>query len=504
MPPRAKSQEESKQGLIITLVFFILATLGLGVATYFGFAEQDKLEKAAKDAKNAENTFKAERDWYKFQAQMLYSYAGLAEGMDDVDTLGTRKGQFDSGSMKGGKDKEFATKALQSLEKPPMNLGWNGNQPKETLQGTIAKLNTEVDNLRKEKQDLKLALDKARRDMDAKDEELQAARKDYETKLVELKKTFQNDFTKSNQDLTDFRTQVDNLSAKLKSVREEGNKEKKTLNRQIGTLKGEINFQNKRIKDQKSRIESFEAKSEKAPANMRTDWKIIKMDVRGLNPYINLGSADHVKPQLTFTVHGVGVDGQPNTWPKGTLEVVHVVGPHVSQARVTSVKDRNRDPIIAGDVIYNGSWNPNLKKHVAIAGIIDLGDRRDRLFEFMRNLERQNIVVDAYLNPKDGAVKGKITFQTDYLIQAPLPETKDAAKMSEAEKQMVLDWKLMQEEAKKYGVQIKSLSAYLEMIGYRLPRSVDEERPSLYNPALRPDLAPRLGGAQPPRMRPYK
>ena len=34
--------KESNTGLVVTLVFFILSTIGLGVSTYMGFAEQKK------------------------------------------------------------------------------------------------------------------------------------------------------------------------------------------------------------------------------------------------------------------------------------------------------------------------------------------------------------------------------------------------------------------------------------------------------------------------------
>jgi hypothetical protein len=43
------------------------------------------------------------------------------------------------------------------------------------------------------------------------------------------------------------------------------------------------------------------------------------------------------------------------------------------------------------------------------------------------------------------------------------------------------------------------------MIGYRLPRATGEERPTLeklYNPDLRPEQAPRLGGDNPPPATP--
>jgi hypothetical protein len=86
-----KSQGESKQGLIITLVFFILATIGLGVATYFGFAEQEKMTKDVTAAKKDADLFKKQRDWYLFQAQMYRSYMGKAQTLDGAADLATKK-----------------------------------------------------------------------------------------------------------------------------------------------------------------------------------------------------------------------------------------------------------------------------------------------------------------------------------------------------------------------------------------------------------------------------
>ncbi len=201
---------------------------------------------------------------------------------------------------------------------------------------------------------------------------------------------------------------------------------------------------------------------------------------------------------MTFTIHDVGSDGRPNPQPKGTLEVVNVLGPHLSQTRITSVKDRNRDPILERDVIYNASWNPNVKKHVAIAGVIDLtGDGRDSLYEFMRTLERQNIVVDAYQDPKEGTMKGQITYRTDYLILGD-PPAASGVKADEVDKKVTDGRVHMENEAKKYGVPKYGLPRYLEMIGYRLPRSPRAESSSLYNPELRPDQVPRRREDNPP------
>lgn len=504
MPPRSK-QGESKQGLVITLVFFILATIGLGVATYFGFSEQEKKTQDVKKAEDEKKLFQAERDWYKFQTMIAYSYIGKTEGMEGVADLGTQKGQFDTGSLSGmktAKDKDFAKKVLDSLEKE-VKLGWNGNQPKETLLARIDRLEQEKATALNDKANLVATLKTKDKELQGKDEELKLARKDYDDKLKALTVELKKDFEKSTKDIADFRTKVDTGAEDLKKLQLEA---EETKNKH----KKELNDRDKQIRDlrdlvarKQGEIDQFQLRNPEAPPSMRTDWKIIRMDTRGLNPYINLGSADHVKSQLTFSVHGLGLDGRPNPRPKGTLEVVNVIGPHLSQTRITSVKDRDRDPITEGDVIYNGSWNPNIKKHVAIAGIIDLGDGRDTLYEFMRNLERQNIVVDAYLDPKDAAMKGKISYQTDYLILGGEPVA-GSGKAGDAEK-ILLGQKQMQEEAKKYGVQVKGLGAYLELIGYRLPRASRMETPSLYNPDLRPDLAPRLGGDKmPPPVKPDK
>ena len=73
MPP---IKGESKQGLVVTLVFFILATIGLGVSTYYGMSEQEKLKqdklKEVAKVKIADD----ERDYFRLQSAIWRSYLG--------------------------------------------------------------------------------------------------------------------------------------------------------------------------------------------------------------------------------------------------------------------------------------------------------------------------------------------------------------------------------------------------------------------------------------------
>jgi hypothetical protein len=502
MPPRS-AQGESKQGLIITLVFFILMTLILGILTYLGYDGQTAKEAAAKEAENKRKLMEEDRDWYKFQALYYRSVMGHPDAAN-VEFLTTRKEQFDTDRLKAGTDKEDVRKLIkENLEK---QFGWSGNKPNKTYDSELTKLRADYDNLAKRNDGLQAALNKANKDLETAKKELEQAQttfagdlKKFENKNTEEQKTDRDTIAK-------LREEIEKLGKDIKDATEKSERDKKALDAQLAKKNTEINQLKAVLKTRDEEISQFKLKGTDAPPNMRTDWKIVSMDRRGQNPYINLGSADKVQPQQTFTIHGIDASGRPIPKAKGTLEVINVIRDHLSQAHITSVKDPDRDPIMQGDVLYNPSWNPTIKKHVALAGIIDLtGDGRDSLPEFKHNLERQNIVVDAWLDPKDFSIKGKgITVQTDYLIigsSAEFQSAGRAARSGDAEKKLNEGIQRMKDQAARNGVEVKSLNKYLEMIGYRLPRSTGEERqPSLYDPRRRPDQAPRVGDKPIPRM----
>jgi hypothetical protein len=71
--------------LVVTLVFFILATIGLGVSTYFGFSEQETL-RADKDKSDATQKNEAKLiDFYKFQSMLYWTYISTINGFKPED-----------------------------------------------------------------------------------------------------------------------------------------------------------------------------------------------------------------------------------------------------------------------------------------------------------------------------------------------------------------------------------------------------------------------------------
>ncbi len=228
-------------------------------------------------------------------------------------------------------------------------------------------------------------------------------------------------------------------------------------------------------KELKSKIDDLAAIKQKgieAPPDWRTDWKIVRIEPEGSTAYINLGSADLVKNQLTFSIHGLDLAGKPVGEPKGTLEVMNVLDSHLSQVRITSVKDRNINPVFKGDVLFNPSWNLKLKKHVAITGLIDLtGEGHNQSAEFRRNLERQNVIVDAWVEKRGdkAVIMGPgISVQTDWLIEGDAPDYLNDPGKGYREGGSIME--KMRGTAKDKGVSVVGYRKYMESIGYRLPR----------------------------------
>jgi hypothetical protein len=110
-------------------------------------------------------------------------------------------------------------------------------------------------------------------------------------------------------------------------------------------------------------------------------------------------------------------------------------------------------------------------------GLIDLaGDGRDHSDEFKRNLQKQNVVVDAYLDLKEATIKGKMDVKTDYLIVGEPPDFSSTTTFREGDtrferKTDIMDkMTTMQVEAREKGITVVPLRRFVEITGYQLPQ----------------------------------
>jgi hypothetical protein len=527
---RGAAAPESNKGLVITLVFFILATIGLGVGTYMGYIADEGKDAAIKKEKQNVVVLEKERDWERFKELLFLSYLGYLRP-DDQEEFRSKLEKFGVDPKDGigngelGKDQKdhdavvalIKDKFQKRLPLDPVARKINGNF--EALLVAEAK---RYDVLEKQIAGFQTGRDKAERRAKDADAEKAADKKGYDEELVKLKQKLEDNQAVLLKQVDDFKKDLQKLADEKEALVKQMAEDQKKAQTELGKRDAMIRQQKELIGQQSLEMAALRQKgANEAPKSWRTDWKIVSLDPRGSSAYINLGSADNVKPQLTFTVHGVGPDGKPEQAAKATLEVVNVLGEHYSQARITGLRvqrldrsetllppdqvvparDRVLSPVAKGDVLYNAVWSPGLKKHVAVAGIVDLGgEGRNSMAEFIRHLERQNVVVDAYLDPVDLTPRGPgITVQTDYLILGGgvelLPE---AAQREGYAKKLQEGIDALRQQAKNSGVKEVNLRQYLDQIGYRLPSNGGSLSPGYrFTP-------PPPGGAPPAPMPPME
>jgi hypothetical protein len=465
----AKRGADNKQGLIIALVCFVLLSVILGVFTWFGYSDQANLVANEKKAKDEKSAMEKDREYYKAQALVYRSYMGYPPQGKEKDDVPVLYDKFDSLS---GEGKEEVAKVKALLDG---TLGWDKakKQPQNTYAQQVATLTTELNT--------------ARAKLDRADRDLKKAKDDYDTQLAtkdaevqDWRKKFQDAqaaHVKAQQDLAAAYerriAEVDKVSQVLGETQRKGEDTATATAKQIKRLEAE---------KQEYRAQAEKLRKQMAPPDLQKfstpKAKIVRVGPRGEMAWVDIGSADNVRPEqgLTFSIFGQGAPGRAGNERKGALEIVDVLGPHYAAGKITEVVDSSRNPIMVGDVLVNPNWTPGQSEHVAIAGIIDLtGDGRDSTAEFINSLKRQGTVIDAYLDLSDMTVKGDgMNPDTSYLIMGEIPDIGgtfrfEAGAEVDRKQKIIGAMSEMKAEADRLGVPAVPLKRFVALTGYKLP-----------------------------------
>lgn len=481
---------ESKQTLIIFLVIFVLLTITLGVTTYLGFDGQKKLDTEAATAKSEKAKVDKLADWYRFQALQYRSYIGAPlapEEQTGLETLRSSFGDQANGSLvtQAELDKFRDQNAKYIREELDAKLGYDpvGKKPVKTMGGLILEQQEKIKELTTNFNNTKSELDAANNSVQSKIKELEGANENYKKQLADLKAA-------SDKNITDYLAQIDNLQRDLQKYGQNNAEFKNVADQEIANLKKESDKLKKQLvqgAQAREKLEKLVPKTSRIDLD-QSKGKVLSLDRVGKIAYIDLGSADNVRPGLTFRIAGPGASGNAKD-EKGSLEVIKIISEHQSQCNVTEVIDSVRNPVLIGDLLYNPAWSPSLKKHVAIAGIIDLtGEKKDGTPEFIRNLTEKGIVVDAYVDLKELAIKGEITRTTEYLILADAPQQARIRLPKDREEAYEAKVSELIKAGNAYAVTSVPLREFLTLTGYRLPKVILEREDNYEF---------RLGGAAP-------
>lgn len=513
-----KAAKETSLPVIIALVFFVIATVGLGVFCYVLMSDQEAdkaaVDKAKADQKNAQTLAKD----YELIARINRIYAGLDDGDDrkfvlDENVAEGSKGFQElkrlndltkekvSASYKAAADKAGgggakADAAAEDFTVWPAEL--NGKSlaaPTRSLIDLVVRAQN-ARNLAVQKNDANEGrLTVAVKGLDASSEGYVKGTKTFTDAAAELPKKYAADVAalrkkiddqtkKYEDDVAALRKDNDAMHAKGQDV----DLQKRRLEETIARLKDDVKSLQVKLESNKP-SDPFQYDAPIGKVTKRLPNNVVEID---------LGSNDLVTAGLTFTVlpNDFPEKGRQSRMksfrerdergnytaterftPKSTVEVIEVLGPTLSRARITSEYDEVRDATLTGDLLYNAVWRRGQADHVALVGVFDTnGDGTDDIDAVVRDLRKMGIPVDAYFDLKTQKWSGKITERTRYLVDGYTPTNSANDPNRDAKTKLIGALAAARDEGRNRGVNVVNFRDFFGKMGYRVSPNVSEDR----------------------------
>lgn len=428
MPAR---QDQTLQIVLIVCIFAFLVTAVVAYLGWRGYGE------ASRDATQAKTSLSNEQQRTQTQQTEIEDLRQML-GVGRNDAAENVKKAFEDDMKAYGGGLEEASRSYRKV------LETVNSDAQKTAQREAA-LESERKNLTTKLAAVEAA---AKKQIDQYDEQ----RKKAEADLAAERNSFQQDRATLEAQQKELMKTVEDQKTAFEAKLAEHAAEKKQLEEKITELEHAVEIFKEQRKDEPG---SFEV----------ADGRISYVSQDG-TVWINLGTADALRRQVTFSVYDAGQHDADKATKKGSIEVTRVMGEHMAEARVT--EDDPTNPILTGDLIYSQVWHRGKKLHFALTGVVDIdGDGRSD-HQLARDLiELNGGVVDAYLKD-DGTVDGEISANTRYLVLGELPESVAQAKLQDG-------WNAMYRQAQSLGVETITLSQFLNQMGYKpQDRSVTE------------------------------
>ncbi|MCY2988618.1 MAG: hypothetical protein NTY19_12230 [Planctomycetota bacterium] len=440
------------QGLQVALILFVMVTVVLAITTYVYFRKSEEKIKEAKSAVTQAQQAKDALNTVQFENQVLKNVVGYE-----------RKTDAELATIKLGLQNNKLMDEIQANYEQDMAMYGTGlakddltyrNLPKHLLT-TIQERNAQLADANVQVKSFQSAKEQAR------DEEMKKtalAIKGQEVAQADLQKereifnTARATVTAASTDvakkMSDRDKQFQVASAQMQKEKEELQKSKDLVEQLAQTYKQRLD---KVVQDKPSETPAGEIK-----------W----VDQRSNMVWINLGTVDGVQRQMTFTVIDQKETVVGRAKPKGRIEVTRVMEDHTAEARI--VDNPINDPIMVGDKLFSPSFKKGQRIHFALVGIVDIdGDGRSDQAKVKSIISMNGGVVDAEMMPEDGAIAGKMTTETNYLVQGQKPTDKTNEKLTKGYTTMI-------DEAQRLGIQMITVDKLLDKMGYSAEKRVTD------------------------------
>lgn len=550
----AKTKEASTP-LIFALVFFVLTTIAFGVMWYLSFSETETHVAAKKKAETDLASLRTSKDEAERVARVYRIYLGVPEA-EDVNTIDTesKAGDKIAAEVKKVNDalaakiatsaekekedaKEFVEKKMPAMTDKELKEYITAEKQQEgfvklltfwTVDGNNKATKAPTEGLIDQFAKLKIK-DSAYKAAEESRASFKAQIESIKLDVAALKKMTETFKTETGKIPADVQAKVaaalEGLDKRIKQFNDDQAASNKTLGevkeerdryeRELRKVKGQLD---ERTAEYQRLVQESAKKDTEAFNYDEPQGKILRKLPEGVVE-IGLGSANGVRPGLTFTVlptdfpekgrqsrvrmirqpDGKGGYKSVETFvPKGSIEVYEVVNERLSLARIQagSELDPIRDGVAQGDLIYNSVWRKGVADHIALIGIFDVnGDGIDDIESVVRDLTKMGIPVDAYFDMKKKAWVGTVTERTRYVVEGNHPQNSPGDPNFEEKNKLLGAKDKAIADAKLKGVNTVNYRDFFSRMGYKFRLDVADDK---INQAATPYLSGAGGGAMPP------
>ena len=383
------------QGLHFALILLVMLTIVLCVITFLFYSKSAQLTTDLESARSQADTFRQDSETAGFKVQALqFMIKGDTRTWDDLQE---EMADLPAAATSDTTMQEIRRNFENNMKLFPAQLAGeetalNYQSLPGFLLSRIRDLNLQLTDLRRSES--QLTQDKLNIETAANDRVKQA-----EAERDKARADLATEREKFTTDLADVRKQME-------SINEDLGKKDEEIRTLTDTLASERESYTKRVADltqtvdnMKLKIRSWERTSFEVP-----DGLVTNVNQKEGVLYLNIGSADNLKPQQTFSVYDKEMTGVMDAKPKGRIEVLQVLGEHLAMARI--LEDQVSNVIVPNDVVFTPAWSPGERIHFAIAGIIDMSGTGQDESDLLRRLIELN----------GGVVDDTVEVQTRYLI----------------------------------------------------------------------------------------
>lgn len=433
-----------------TLVFFVLLTIGLGAATWTLAVEYNAQEALLTQATDART--RADQLTRDYDSQIQEIKTRLGYNQDDIGV--TSDGTYPPNTV------------LSTLYEDLRNN--EGILIGQNVADALRALRAEIDRLEQVSQTFAAEISR----INARYTSVQTGLGNRESEIAESQ---QESAARLQRLISAHDRLVQQKQTMINTLRSETQREqteKEALRDELNRVQMEID---QNVAEREQRIEglNLDLENVRQVSFERADGYIISVDNTKQEVYINLGSADLLTDQLTFSVYiqnhnGIGRGIQDI---KGAIQVTRILGPHQAMARITY--DEIERPIVPGDPIFSPIWQPGISDQFAFVGIIDLdGDDVSDWDKLRERIEHAGSRIQLYVDDEGNLQPpgAGLTEQTKYLVVGKLLDQTDYPGIEEMQTiaaNMQRHHFELTSATLDYGVRIITAKEFLTYVGYR-------------------------------------